>query len=220
MPLTNETSRNIESNLVSDVNANLAVTPNKVRQISPEAAIFFDKSVIARPLLTPEVASIRVKHTEYYYRWVPRPISNSPGTGLMYSQRLAMGFTNATSEDVDVLVGDTVVNETECRCGELILMKLPWEKWASHVKFNMQKASTLANARGMFIKNDVSTDVFSDDRPQRASVSAEPFSRNKAVPFIPDDPDALMDKQPESATTKAKETVKDIRDRIESGRKE
>jgi len=217
MPLTTETSKHVAENIVSDVNANVAagggITP---RRISPEASILFDKAIVARPLLTPEVASIRVKHTEYYYRWVPRPIGEKAGTGLMYTQRLAMGFRNATNEDVDVLVGDTVSDGGEVRCGEMILMKLPWERWAGHVKSNMQRAQSLANARGMFFKEPPSTDVFSDDKPQRATVSQEPFSRSKAVPFMVEDPDKLMDSQPAGVTAKAKAAVKDIRERIES----
>src|SRR5437879_6501008 len=115
------------------------------RRRTVEADILFDKSIVAKPLNAPEVASIHVKNTEYYYRWVNRLHSN----GRVYMERKAMGFVNATTKDVEVLVGDTVSNDEEIRCGDVILMKITFHLWASHVKRNMQTAEVLHRMRGV-----------------------------------------------------------------------
>ena len=52
MALTNDSARAISDNInAGDVNANIAVdSTTRVRKLSPEAAILFDKSIVARPL--------------------------------------------------------------------------------------------------------------------------------------------------------------------------
>jgi hypothetical protein len=195
MALTNDASRAISENInAGGVNDNIEVSrTERVRKLSPEAAILFDKSIVARPLNTPEVCSIHVKNTEYYYRWVAFQALG----GRVYMERKAMGFTNATTDDVDILVGDAVADNGQITAGDLVLMKLPFQKWASHVKSNMQKAQTLGNMRGVFMKSNAgdrapSTDPMSDDKPVRASVSNEPFQRGKVENFIPENPDAII----------------------------
>jgi hypothetical protein len=208
--LTTKTASDITAN-ATDVNGNVAAASSgRQRMISPEAAILFDKAIIARPLNTPEVCNIHVKNTEYYYRWVNARASG----GQVYMQRKALGFINATSDDVDVLVGDAVATEGEVRSGDLILMKMQFQRWASHIKANMQRAEVLGNARGLFNKTDVSTDVFSDEKPVRASVSQEPFARNLAKPFIPTNPDALVDG---ANVANARAAVNEIRNKIQEG---
>ena len=156
--------------------------------LSPEAAILLDGKIKAEPLMHPEVASIHVKNRAFYYYFV-NALSNS---GQRYSLFKSMGFVNATSEDVDILVGDTTGNDKEIRAGDVILMKLPFERWAAHVKFNMQKAIDRARARGVWLKSDrsdepPSTDVFSDEKVVRQTVNSEPFNRSGQVEaFIPD----------------------------------
>ncbi len=184
--------------------------PQPSQKISPEAAILLDKSVVARPLSAPEVASIRIKNTEYYYRWVNRLHSN----GQVYMQRKAMGFVNATSEDADVLVGDTVVNETELRSGDVILMKIPFHLWAQHVKRNMLTAESLQAMRGVHPRDEgLDTSVFAEGgKPATMSVKEE--LKGKITPFIPDNPDAFIDGQSTADSDRAKQEIADIRKRI------
>jgi len=213
MALTTDTARSIAENInTGGVNDPIVVsTTTTTRKLSPEAAIMFDKSIVARPLNTPEVCSIHVKNTEYYYRWVAALAID----GAVYMQRKAMGCTNATADDVDVLVGDAVVTNGEIRAGDLILMKLPFTKWASHVKANMMKAKMLGDMRGVFQKGNASTDVFSNDKPARASVNSEPFNRGGQVSnFIPDNPDAIINDSIESGRVeKTREVMSNLRDK-------
>jgi len=178
--------------------------------MTQEAAILLDKSVVARPLSAPEVASIHVKNTEYYYRWVNRLHSN----GRVYMERKAMGFTNATTEDVEVLVGDTVSSESEIRCGDVILMKIPFTQWAGHVKRSMETAQVLQRMRGVHTKEEeLSGDVFAEGgKPSHVSLTSE-LKSGKVAPFIPSDPDAYLDGQKAEDVARAKETVADIRKR-------
>ena len=212
--LTTKTASDISGNVseshVTDVNGNIPDhrAAGRTRVLSPEAAILFDKAIIARSLNTPEVCNIHVKNTDYYYRWV-----FSAGRGQTYNQRKAMGFVNATTDDVDILVGDAVATEGEVRSGDLILMKMQYARWASHIKANMQRAQVLGNARGLYHKNDPSPDVFSDEAPVRASVAQEGFSRNAAKPFIPGNPDQLVDG---ANLADARKTVNEIRTKIQN----
>ena len=112
-----------------------------------------------------------------------------------------------------ILVGDAVATEGEVRSGDLILMKMQYARWASHIKANMQRAQVLGNARGLYHKNDPSPDVFSDEAPVRASVAQEGFSRNAAKPFIPGNPDQLVDG---ANLADARKTVNEIRTKIQN----
>ncbi len=166
-----------------------------------------NKSVVARPLVTPEVCSIHVKNTEYRYRWV---------NVKLIQMRKAMGFVAATTDDVDVLNIEGVATKDEIRSGDLILMKIRADLYDSHIKWNMQKALTLERARGMYLK-DASSDVMSDEVPSRVSVSQEPFSRTGlAKPFIPDNPDAIVDDSISSGRVKkTRETMDALRSKQE-----
>lgn len=190
MPLTTSDGTKLGQNIVTDVNANVATANGPSRVLSPEAAILFNKAIVARPLMVPEVCSIRVKNTEYRYRWV-----NSQGQGgRMYMQRKAQGFQNATTDDVELLGGDAVCNKGEIKAGDLILMKIRADLYDAAIKDNMEKAMRMTNARGLYFDTAPSTDVNSDATPRRASVAQEPFARSgKAQPFIPENPDAIVD---------------------------
>jgi len=201
MALTTSTSQKI-----SDHTQSTGLPRNRR---TSEAEILFDKSVVAKPLNAPEVASIHVKNVEYYYRWVNRLHSN----GRVYMERKAMGFVNATTDDVEVLVGDTVSTQDEIRCGDVILMKIPFHLWASHVKRNMQTAEVLQAMRGAYNKEEeLSQDVFSEHgRGSLSSVSKD--VKGKIAPFIPDNPDAIIDGQVASDTDKVRGEIADIRKR-------
>jgi hypothetical protein len=199
MALTNATSQKITDH---------SQAPGRMTQ---EAAILMDKAIVARPLSAPEVASIHVKNTEYYYRWVNRLHSN----GRVYMERKAMGFTNATTEDVEVLVGDTVSNESEIRCGDVILMKIPFREWAGHVKRSMETAQVLQRMRGVHTKEeDLSGDIFAEGGKASHTSVASDLNNSKVRPFIPENPDAYLDGQKAEDVARAKETVADIRKSI------
>ena len=188
MSLTTKTGTDLGQKVVTDVNANVALGPSSARQVSPELAILFNKAIVAKPLMTPEVCSIQVKNLEYQYRWVNRQAKG----GLMYQKRRAMGFTNATKEDVEILGGDAVATDGEITAFDLILMKCPKPIYEAAIKFNMEKALTMQRARGVYM-DGASSDVNSDSTPVRASVAQEPFSRSgKAEPFIPVNGDAII----------------------------
>lgn len=198
----------VSTNQPTDVNADIAAPAQKSRTLSREAAILFDKSVVARPLMVPEVCSIRVKNNEYRYRWVNKVGRN----GAMYTQRRAQGFINATSDDVEVLGGDAVANEGEITAGDLILMKIRADLYDGAIKANMQKAQALTAARGMWLEG-ASSDVNSDSTPRRASVAAQPFNRSgKAKVFIPENPDAIVEDSIASGRVDAaRQAVEDLR---------
>jgi hypothetical protein len=189
--LTTANSTKIGENIVTDLNANVTLADPKAGQrvLSPEAVLLFSKSVVAKPLMTPEVCSVHIKNSAYQYRWV-----NFAGrNGQMYMQRKAQGFTNANEDDAQVLGGDVVSAGGEIRAGDLILMKIQRERYDAAIKFNMEKALALQRARGMYMSG-ASSDVMSDAVPKRESIANQPFTQSgKAQNFIPDNPDALVE---------------------------
>lgn len=183
--LSTQTVRDITDNVVTDINANVpAPEEPRKRTLSREAAILLDKSIVARPLMVPEVCSIRVKNLEYAYRWVNKAGRN----GAVYMQRRAQGFTNATTDDVEVLAGDAQANNGEIVAGDVILMKIRGDLYDAAIKYNMQKASALQRARGMYLEGG-SSDVNSDAPVERKSVAQD---ARTASTFIPENPDALI----------------------------
>jgi hypothetical protein len=186
--LTTVEAAKLGQNVATDANANVPLPPGPARSISPDAAILFNKAIVARPLMVPEVCSIQIKNTEYRYRWVNR---DGQG-GRIYMQRKAQGFQNATNEDVKILGGDASNKDGEIRAGDLILMKIRAEIYDAAMKYNMVKADTMARTRGVQLEN-ASSDVFADDKPRRVSVSEQPFSKSgKATAFIPENAEALI----------------------------
>lgn len=209
--LTNESVRNVEQNVVTDVNANVPAPQgsSKARVLSPEAAALFNKGLVARPLMTPEVCSIQIKNTEYRYRWVNRHSQN----GRIYQMRRAQGFVNATLDDVNVLNGDAVADKGEVTAGDVILMKIRADLYDAAIKYNTERALTLQRARGVYL-DGASGDVNSEANASRKTIAAEPFSR-KAAPFIPTNADALVDDSIKSGRIEAaREQVENIRENI------
>lgn len=208
--LTTEIGRKIEENVITDVNANVpAPAASKQRVLSREAALLFNKSLVARPLMTPEVCSLHIKNTEYAYRWV------GPRTSRIYQQRLAQGFTNATSEDATPLSGETVATSGEIISGDVILMKIRWDLYDAALKYNMEKAIAAQRARGIGIEG-ASSDVYSDATPKRVSVAEEGFARSgQAQPFIPTNADSLIEDSLKSGRIDgSRKQISDIRDKI------
>jgi hypothetical protein len=139
-------------------------------------------------------------------------VNKSGRNGQIYMQRRAQGFTNATSDDVELLGGDAVANSGEITAGDLILMKIRADLYDSAMKYNMQKAYAQTRARGMWVEG-ASSDVHSDSTPQRHSVSQEPFAkRGAATPFIPENPDAIVDESTRTGQVDAaRATVDELR---------
>lgn len=205
MPLTTADGTKLGQTIVTDVNANVAVAPTSSRQISHEAAILFNKAIVARPLMVPEVCSIRVKNSEYRYRWVNR---DGMG-GRFYTQRKAQGFINATTDDVEVLAGDASCKDGEIKAGDLILMKIRADVYDAALKWNMQKADSLTRARGMYMEN-ASSDVNSDAVAARKTIAAEQGNKTgQAVSFIPENADEIIDNSVKSGRSEETRAVVD-----------
>ena len=185
--LTTKDSQAIRDKVATDLNANITLPSAKARVISPEAALLFDKGVVARPLGVPSVCDIRVKDLNYRYRWVNR----DGMAGQVYQQRKAQGFTNATSDDVEVLGGNAEMKDGEIRSGDLILMKMQAERYDAAIKSNMLQAMRLQNVRGAYLKSG-SSDVMSDEARSVGTVSEAPPAKHGAEPFIPQDVEAIV----------------------------
>lgn len=215
--LTSKGVTEVRENVVTDVNANVAapVEDPKHKVLSYEAHLLLDKSVIARPLMTPELGSIHVKNPEYRYRWV-----NFTGRqGAIYTQRKAMGFENATNADVALLSGDAKDMGDEIRSGDLILMKIRADLYDAAIKYNIINALTLQRVRGVTLEG-ASQDVWADDRPKRVSVMEQPYMKSGLVkPFIPEtgDIEKIVDESLSSGRAdKTRKIMREMREKNET----
>jgi hypothetical protein len=189
VPLTNRDNEKLTSNPQTDVTVNTPEAELAARKISPEAALLLNRSLVARPLSVPDRASIQIKNMEFRYRWVNRLSEN----GRMYMRWKSMGFTDATQDDVDILDGNTISESSgQILSGDRVLMKIRADLYDAAIKFNIEKAMRLQRARGVYFEG-ASSDVMSDAKPQRMTVSDEPFARQKARPFIPENADSIID---------------------------
>ncbi len=188
MPLTTNDGIKRAESVVSDVNANVEIPADNARKISPEAAILFNKAIVAKPLGIPQVCEVKVKNHEYRYRWV-----NRDGLGgRKYMERRAQGFVNATPDDVEILSADAAAKDGEIRAGDVILMKIRADLYDAAIKSNMVKANVLSNARGFYMEGG-SSDPMSDSSPVRKTIAAEPGNRTgMATSFIPANADAII----------------------------
>lgn len=209
--LTTGTAAKIRENVSpSDPNANVTVPAANggVQSVSPEAALMFNKGVVARPLMVPEVCSLHIKNTEYRYRWVNRAAMH----GQKYMERKAQGFINATSDDVDVLGGDATATKAEITAGDVILMKIRADLYDGAIKYNMYKANVLQKTRGMYLQggsSDVNSDAVAEKVTMAQGIGAK---TGLAKPFIPDNPDAIVENSIKSGRAEeARAVVEDLR---------
>lgn len=215
--LTTSTSRDIRENVVTDINANVVLPNGNGKVLSREAAILMNKSIVARPLMVPEVCSIHIKNTEYMYRWV----NNSSARGQMYMKRRFQGFVNATTDDVEVLGGDAVSDNGTITAGDLILMKIRADLYDAAIKANGEQALRLQRTRGMYLKG-ANPDVRSDETASRHTINSDipEKARAKATAFIPEDPDALVNTSVLRGDLEAaREQTDQIREKIDADRK-
>jgi hypothetical protein len=99
-------------------------------------------NIIAKPLAMPEGLSIRKKNKSYHYRWVAFKANG----GHNLSRFLYMGFTKATTDDVETVDKKASEHPDGIIHGDLLLMKLPLEQYLSALKNNYIR-SNVATAR-------------------------------------------------------------------------
>ena len=185
--LTTQDSRKISEKVAVDLNANVTLPPSKPRVISREAALLFDDSVVARALNVPSVCDINPKNLDYAYRWV-----NRDGVGgQIYQMRLAQGFMNATTEDVEILGGDVQSKDGEIRAGDLVLMKIQAERYDAAIKANMVQAMRLGRTKGAYLKSG-STNVWADEAKSVGTISEEALPAKGVQQFVPADVKAIV----------------------------
>lgn len=215
--LTTTGAQEIRDHVVTDINANVTLPEGHGKVLSREAALLFNKSIVARPLMVPEVCSVHIKNTEYMYRWV----NNGSMKGQMYMKRRFQGFVDATPEDVDVIGGDVQTDGGKITAGDLVLMKIRGDLYDGAIKSNMEQALRLQRTRGMYLKG-ASMDVNSDETATRHTVNTDipEKGRAKAQAFIPDDPDALVASSVlRGDDVVAREQTEQIREKIKADRK-
>jgi hypothetical protein len=175
MTLTNETSRNAAAQIHEDVNLkkptagqyqdtiarheNVRLPSGQV--LSPEAQIMFSKSIVAKPLGAPASEEIRIKNLSYHYYWGNRSGVN----GRRYAQLKAMGYENATLDDVQPMAVEIKKEQAEICLGDLILMKIPIGRWMAHEKAKMERALMLQRRTRTSFDRNPNPDVNSDEAP-------------------------------------------------------
>jgi hypothetical protein len=118
---------------------------------SEDLSILLDPNIVARPLSIPSVGAIKIKNQDFKYHWVRLKMGPNADTSR-YMQLKALGFQNATPEDVDVVNADIIEGKTEIRSGDRILMKAPPDIYNGLKKQYMLDAinQTSRAARGQY----------------------------------------------------------------------
>lgn len=116
--------------------------PKAIRDMS-ESEILADASIEARPLMMPQQLDVKSRRPEYAFYWVNR----KGDQGTRHEKFLALGFTNATKEDVHGLDESVMIQGNSIILGDLILMKCLKEKYYGYLKYNMLKANNAVKAQ-------------------------------------------------------------------------
>jgi hypothetical protein len=107
-----------------------------------EDEILLTESIIAKPLYINDAYKIKSKDKHYAYYWG----NWKAGGGLRYNQLIAMGFSNASEEDLlpkEQGGHQAQIDGGKLILGDVILMKMPRNKYLAHLKYNMQKSSSM-----------------------------------------------------------------------------
>ena len=131
--------------------------------LSPEAQIMFDRSIVAKKMGAPASEEIHMKNLAFHYFWGNRV----GGGGSRYAKLKTMGYVNATLDDVEPMAVEIEKdNPNEIRFGDLVLMKIPMQRWMAAEKAKMELAIALQRRNKKFYKKAPSTDVNSDESPE------------------------------------------------------
>lgn len=103
----------------------LSEQPNRANW-SEDLDILLDPNITARSIALPSVGAVVIKNHDFKYHWCRLKMGPNADTSR-YMQLKALGFQNATTEDVEVVNADIVEGKTEIRSGDRILVKAPPE---------------------------------------------------------------------------------------------
>lgn len=110
-----------------------------------EDEILLDETIIAKPIFINEAYKIKPKDKHYAFLWGHYGRSDRAGSAR-YSQLKAMGFQNASEDDLlpkEQGGHQAQVDGGKLMLGDVILMKMQRNRYLAHLKHNMQKSSDM-----------------------------------------------------------------------------
>lgn len=117
-------------------------------QQSPAAVVISDKEIKAKPLMDPQFTNVISKNPNLSFRWVMREDpGNRAGGTLRYGQMSAVGFEPATP--LDCTVPGLSPRDNRWIYGDVILMKMPRDKYIGALKANEQNSINKVSARNL-----------------------------------------------------------------------
>lgn len=134
-PLADQVQAKVESVPLSELQ-------DRFYEIS-EDEILLDETIIAKPIFINEAYKIKPKDKHYAFLWGH---FGRDGNSLRYSQLKAMGFQNASEDDLlpkEQGGHQATVDGGKLLIGDVILMKMQRNKYLAHLKHNMQKSSDM-----------------------------------------------------------------------------
>jgi hypothetical protein len=176
MTMTNQTGISATETVRTDIRIGGNIRLPNGQLLSEDAQILLDKSIVAKPLGIAPNEAIEIKNTSYRYRWVNRFGQN----GAMFAKRKSQGFTLATTADVQPKSVEITNDNGEIRLGDLVMMKIPVERYQQAMKANMERALILQRDKrtlSKYLTNEAgempSTNVFSDDKVVSHNAASE-----------------------------------------------
>ena len=201
MAITNKTVRDAQKNIAEDVDLSqkpkrdftetiakgLNVRLPNGQWLSPEAQMMLTKSIVARDLSTPLTNMFKIKDYTYYYRLVNR----SGGQGILYAKAKALGFVHATPEDAEPLTVEITSDNGQMRVGDLVLMKLPLERWIAHERSRMERTLALQRRTRSYFNKTPNPSIHSDETPTMVDAQSQNMGDGKYLTHYQPDPSEL-----------------------------
>jgi hypothetical protein len=113
-----------------------------------EMDYIMDSSVVAKPLIMPEVLKMRGRDPHYAYRWV----NWKSAGGSWFKTQLAMGFVPCDEKDIVQHNGQII--DGRITVGDLMLCKIDRDKLGAALKKNFETANRMQNKIHAVAKNE------------------------------------------------------------------
>ena len=168
---------------------NLPTPPVQARPVAPvtqpalQATVDSDEPIVAKPLIDPDFTNLKKKNTMISLRWVNRVA----GDGMRYEHMKAIGFANATANDVEV--PPNMLRDGAIIIGDLILMKIARRDYEGALLHNVEKAVARTRPRAyLSTGKQEMTNALNEVRG-----TAE--NKRKIQPFVPGRVESLENEQ-------------------------
>lgn len=174
------------------------ITSKNVPQppVAPQQAVTEYRDIVAKPLGSPDFASMKHKNPNMSVRWVNCDVGEKHST-MRFNMAQAQGFVACTPDEVVTVLpnGKTnpcppaLIKDGRVIYGDVILMKLPRNDYLGALKYNEERAIKRIQRPGTVLEGGRTEHQASDERvsPSNAfsDITRNPKVAAKVQPYVP-----------------------------------